>query len=281
MTTFEDNIDTALKRLRARLFHQLEPTAWTKNGLSPLNRVITFAILFSVAITIVDSEPLILAGREDFFEALETALAVLFSIEYLARIWVSGADPKYGPGLAGRLRYMRSPTALLDLLALTPLVLTTVGGEAYLLRLFRLVRVFRLAKLGRYSRAFKLLVNAVHARRFELQVSAAFALLMLLITSTLLYLVEGGTQPEEFGSIPRAMWWSVTTLTTVGYGDVYPHTVLGKILGGLTAIISIGFIAMPTGILAAAISDALQQRHKTHPADAAEKNAIKLTDSAL
>jgi voltage-gated potassium channel len=83
---------------------------------------------------------------------------------------------------------------------------------------------------------------------------------LLLISSTFLYLVEGDAQPEAFGSIPRAMWWSIATLTTVGYGDVIPVTALGRVFSGVTAIIGIGLIAMPTGILAAAFSDGLERR---------------------
>lgn len=88
--------------------------------------------------------------------------------------------------------------------------------------------------------------------------SLGLATLLLLVSSTMLYLIEGAHQPETFGSIPRTMWWSIATLTTVGYGDVYPVTPLGKIFAGMTAVTGIGLIAMPTGILAAAFSDAIQ-----------------------
>ena len=117
---------------------------------------------------------------------------------------------------------MRSPAAVLDLLALAPLLFVFIGSEAYLFRLFRLLRVLRLAKLGRFSTAWEHVGQAVSSRRYELIMSAALALLLMLISSTLLYLVEGQAQPATFGSIPRAMWWSICTLTTVGYGDATP-----------------------------------------------------------
>lgn len=135
-----------------------------------------------------------------------------------------------------------------------------LGNEAFLLRMFRLIRIIRVARLGRFSSALQAINEAVHARRFELMMSFAIASMLLLLSSTLLYIVEGGIQPETFGSIPRAMWWSVATLTTVGYGDVYPVTTIGRIFAGLTAITGIGLIAMPTGILASAFSDAIQKR---------------------
>ena len=133
-----------------------------------------------------------------------------------------------------------------------------------LLRLFRLVRILRLAKLGRFSLAMRHLSQAVSERRVELLLSLMLAAFVLVFAAAGMYALEGASSPEAFGSIPRAMWWSVCTLTTVGYGDIYPHTVPGKILGGLTATAGIGLIAMPTGILAAAFSDAFQRARIRH-----------------
>lgn len=245
---------------RRRLYQQLEPAAWSASGLSPVNRGVAVAIVCSVAFALAGSEPLIVTGHEHLFDAVEFWFGALFGVEYLARLWTSAENPKYGGGLFGRLRYMRSPAAVLDLLALSPLLISAIGGEAYLLRLLRLLRVLRLAKLGRFSHAISAIAAAVRSRRFELTASVCVALLMLLVSSTLMYLVEGGDQPEAFGSIPRAMWWSIATLTTVGYGDAVPMTVLGRLLAGATAVTGIGLIAMPTGILAAAFSDAMQAR---------------------
>jgi voltage-gated potassium channel len=246
--------------LRRRLYEQLDPRARERPGLSPLNRAIVAAILLSVLTAVLDSEPEVAAGREALFSRIELVLGSLFVVEYLARLWTAAESPRYGPGLRGRLRYVLSAAALLDLVALTPVIFTAIGAEAYVLRLFRLVRVLRLARLGEFSDAMALLAKAVHSRRHELTLSVAIAILLLLATSTLLYIVEGEAQPESFGSIPRAMWWSIVTLTTVGYGDVYPRTVAGKMLAGITAVTGIGLIAMPTGILAAAFSEAMRHR---------------------
>ena len=158
------------------------------------------------------------------------------------------------------LRYALTPVAIFDFLAVMPLFLTILGSEAYILRLLRLMRIMRLAKLGRYSAAAKAIGKAINSRRHELVVSLFAGVLLMLVAATCLYIAEGATQPEAFGSIPRAMWWAIATLTTVGYGDTYPVTAIGKVFAGLTAIIGIGLVAMPAGILAAAFSDVLQKQ---------------------
>jgi voltage-gated potassium channel len=137
-----------------------------------------------------------------------------------------------------------------------------------LLRIFRLLRILRLARLGRFSVAMRHLSQAVIDRREELLLSLMLAVFILVFSAAGMYLLEGDNDPQAFGSIPRAMWWSVCTLTTVGYGDICPHSVAGKILGGLTSIAGIGLIAMPTGILAAAFSAAFQRTRTPRQGDA-------------
>jgi voltage-gated potassium channel len=253
---------------RRRLYMALEPAERRVPGLSPLNRFVMIAIVLSVAVAIAESEPEVHRFSPALFNVLEIVFGALFFVEYLTRLWVASEDPRYGNGIGGRIRYAITPAAVVDLLAITPLVLSTVGAEAYVLRLLRLVRVLRLARLGRFTEATRALSHAVRSRRYELFLSVGVAFFVLLLTSTLMYLVEGANQPDAFGSIPRSMWWSIATLTTVGYGDVVPLTILGRILGGVTAITGIGLIAMPTGILAAAMSDAIQARRRTEDAEA-------------
>ena len=251
-----------MNELRHKLYVALEPTRHGKSGLSALNRLIVLVIVLSVAFAVLESEPSIHDLAPRLFTDLEFGFGIFFLVEYVARLWVAPEIPGYSGGMRGRLRYAMTPAALLDLLAVAPLFVTAVTGEAYVLRTLRLVRVLRLAKLGRFTTASRALSAAVHARRYELLVSIAVAGFILLLTSTLMYLVEGHEQPEIFGSIPRSMWWAISTLTTVGYGDAVPATLLGRVLGGITAVTGIGLIAMPAGILAAAMSDALQARRR-------------------
>jgi voltage-gated potassium channel len=247
-------------RWRRQLFLAFHPSPGSKAGLSTLNKIILGCILASVSVAVLETEPMISDGRETLFFGAELAVTTIFLTEYLLRLWVCVEDPNYGNGLTGRLRYAVSPHAIFDLIALSSLLSPAIGTEAFLLRLLRLLRILQLAKLGRYSKAMSAIILAVHSKRFELITSFAIACLLLLVSSAMLYLAEGDAQKDSFGSIPRAMWWSVATLTTVGYGDVYPHTILGKIFAGITAVTGIGLIAMPTGILASAFSEVMSQR---------------------
>jgi voltage-gated potassium channel len=246
--------------LRASLHRQLAPEAWPGPGLSPLNRLVCGMIVVGGAFAILETEPEVLAAAPaGLFVFVEAFFALLFLAEYLTRVWVAGEDPRYAGGL-GRLRYARTPMAVVDLLAVAPYSLLAGTTDAFLLRVARLLRILRLARLGRFSQALRLFGVAVRSRRYELGLSAGLAMLILIFSSTLMYALEGESQPDAFGSIPRALWWSVATLTTVGYGDVYPVTVGGKLLAGVTAISAIGLIALPAGILAAAFSDAFRRQ---------------------
>jgi voltage-gated potassium channel len=267
--------------LRRQLYQALEPSEHRGPGLSRLNLFIVAVIVVSVAFAVIESEHDFYDQSPALFHWIEFGFSIVFLVEYVARLWVAPEDPRYRGGFRGRLRYALTPGALLDLLAVTPLIIHAVGGEAYILRLLRVVRVLRLAKLGRFTVATRALSEAVHARRYELMISVGVALFILLLTSTLMYIVEGHQQPEVFGSIPRSMWWAIATLTTVGYGDAVPVTALGRVLGGITAATGVGLIAMPTGILAAAMSDAIHtRRHAEHKEALAAKDAARRAEPA-
>lgn len=246
--------------IRGRVHRQLDPTI-RLDGLSPLNLCLAVLIVLAVVACLLETEPTLSIGRERLFRVLELGFAITFALEYLARIWIAAEGVEPADAWRARWRWVRSPWAIVDVIAFVPALLGGLG-PAYLLRMFRLARILRLAKLGRFSKAWSLLSDAVSSRRYELMLTVVAALFVLIVSATLLYAVEGPAQPEEFGSIPRALWWSVVTLTTIGYGDVYPITTIGKILTGITAVIGVGLIATPAGIIAAALSDALQKQKR-------------------
>ncbi|MDX5376443.1 MAG: ion transporter [Halomonas sp.] len=246
--------------LRERLHRQLTPGAWPDSGLSPINRVVCVLILLASLMAVIETEPTLRQAAPDLFFAIEAVFVALFLAEYGCRLYAAGEEPRYR-GISGRIRYVFSFWALIDLLAILPFFLAFLPfNNVFLLRMMRVMRILRLARLGRFSRAWSALAEALHARSYELLLSVGVAGLLLLISAACLYVVEAADQPEAFGSVPRALWWSIATLTTVGYGDVTPITPLGKVFAGITAVAGIGIIAMPTGILAAAFSDVFQSK---------------------
>jgi voltage-gated potassium channel len=251
------------EHVRRRVYRQIEPQARTQ-GLSLTNKVLVALIIAATALAIAETEPMLIRAYGRAFTLAEYALGSIFAAEYAVRLWTAPErDPTRTP-LRSRLGFIFSPAAIADLIAVGSSFMVVGTSGALLLRWVRLARIVRLAKLGRMSRALDHIVEAVLSRRDELLLSLVASLSLIVLAATALYLAEGAIQPAKFGSIPRALWWSVATMTTIGYGDVYPITPLGKVLASITGILSIGLIAMPTGILAAAFSDGMDRHRRAN-----------------
>lgn len=244
--------------LRRRIHRQLEPAVWPGKGLSPTNLFLVVTIVFATLVAILRTEPLIEAGRVRWFDAADLCLGTLFVLEYGLRIWSAGEDPRFR-GVSGRLRYAVAPAALIDLAVIVATFAPMLASGLVSLRMLRVITIVRFARLGRFSSALRHLTQAVSERRDELLLTVLLGFALIVCGATAMWLAEGDAQPDKFGSIPRAMWWAAVTLTTIGYGDVYPVTILGKVIAVAVAIGGIGLIAMPAGILAAAFSDAIQR----------------------
>ena len=233
----------------------LLPSATSKSTI--LERVISYIILLSVLTLVLETEPTLSQPFKQYFSQAEFIFLTIFSFEYIVRLSLSVVRPEY-QGLKGRLKYMISPFALIDLVAILPSLLAGLLPDLMLIRLVRLVRMMRIAKLIKSNRALTAFFIACRASGSQLAASLMATLLMLFVGAVLLYVAESEAQPEAFGSIPRAMWWSMATLTTVGYGDTYPVTVLGKLLASMVAILGISVVALPAGIIAANFSKQLE-----------------------
>jgi voltage-gated potassium channel len=254
------------------VWRELDVEARPGQPISLSNKLIMAAIFISVAAVVLESEPTIRTLAPDLFRTLEFAFGCLFVVEYLARVWCK-AERREFAGPFGRLKYMLTPVALIDLLAILPFLLQLAaipiaGPYFYILRLLRVLRLLTLARAGPFTSAAREVWESIAERRHELVFTSMIAFAMMVGAAALLYVAEREGQPEAFGSIPRAMWWAIATLTTVGYGDVYPVTTMGKIFAGLISLSGVGLVAMPAGIFASALSHAYQERkaHRQHEA---------------
>ena len=193
------------------------------------------------------------------FHLFELISVAVFSAEYVLRVWSCTEDPKYAHPVRGRLRYLVSPLALIDLLAVLPVYLVFfVNLRGLDLRFLRVVRLLaRVVRLSRYFSSLRTLGRVIQTKRGDLLAVVSVLFLLLVMTSSLMFFAEHEAQPEEFASIPKAMWWSIITLTTVGYGDIFPVTAAGRFLAGLIAIVGIGLFALPAAILGSGFMEEL------------------------
>jgi voltage-gated potassium channel len=211
-------------------------------------------ILASVAVVVLDSMAAVHQQHGRWLKGLEWFFTIAFTIEYIARLSC----------VRHPWRYARSFFGIIDLLAILPTYLAVLVPEMHSLidvRLLRLLRLFRLLRLTAYVHEFGALYRALHASRRKIAVFLAFVLLLTMIMGTLMYVVEG---PEHgFTSIPMGVYWAITTLTTVGFGDVTPHTDLGRFIASLMMLMGWGTLAVPTGIVSAELVAHHTQREPT------------------
>jgi voltage-gated potassium channel len=208
-------------------------------------------ILLNILAVVLESVLGIRKNYQQAFNYIEIFSVIIFSIEYLFRIWSITENEKYKNPVSGRLRYLFSFYSIIDLVAIVPAYIPLfIGLDTRVVRGIRILRLFRILKLSRYNKAFTHLKYVIQSTKEQLAISLFAVLMLLVISSTLMYYVENEAQPEAFSSIPATMWWGVATLTTVGYGDVYPITETGKLMAGIIAILGVGLFALPAGILA-------------------------------
>ena len=252
------------KGLRYRLYQQMVPEARLR-GISATNMLIVTLVLLSFLFLALETEPTLNSQPEwrAVFRVFNIFVVAAFALEYVLRVVVAGLDPQYA-GIGGRLKYMTRFYSIADLLAFLPELIVMVLGLGIPLIALRVLRLFRLIKIARFVPAFDIFGAAVQRAGMQLLTALAMALVLVYVSAVALYFVEGvgGERQESFASIPRAIWWAIATLTTVGYGDVYPVTPLGRMFASVIAIAGIGVVALPAGVFASAFSDELRERQE-------------------
>ena len=227
-----------------------------------VNVLLMLLIMANVIAVILASDSVIYAQMQGFFDDFEMFSIIVFSMEYLSRIWICVEDPQYQSPIKGRLKYMVSPMAVVDLVAVLPFYLGIFFSIDT--RFLRVLRLFRIFKLSRHFSAMSVLLTVIKNELATL-ISAIFIMLVLVVLASAgMFMVERSVQPEAFGTIPRAMWWATITLTTVGYGDVIPITIAGKVLGVFITILGVGMAALPAGIIASGFTREVNKRRDTY-----------------
>ncbi|MFD1696669.1 cyclic nucleotide-gated ion channel [Roseibium aestuarii] len=247
--------------VKKTLYSILENTGRHRRLARIVSRSLVGLIILNVVLAVLETEQSLDVHIGSIADWVQTLSGFVFLTEYLARLYVADLHPplrRYGP-LGSRWRYALQADAIIDLAAALPLLLVLVLPNTAV-TLVVLLRLSRFLKLARYSPALRSLFSAIASERHALVGSSVIIFGVILTAATLMYLLEHEAQPEAFASIPSALWWAISTVTTVGYGDVVPRTDLGRVVGGVVMLVSYGLLALPVGIIASAFSREIHSR---------------------
>lgn len=258
------------QRARKRVYDILEIARPGDTASRIVDIVLICLIFLNVILVMADTFelPPVIATAAGW---VENVSVVIFSVEYILRVWTaSEMFPELSPFRA-RLKYIRSFQALIDLISLLPYFVTFISANLIVLRMFKVLRLLRVFKVNRYTNALRD-IGMVFKKKASQLISSMFVVAFLMvIASVLMYDAEHDAQPDKFDNALSGMWWAIATLTTVGYGDIYPITVMGKIMSAVIALLGIGLVAVPTGIITAGFSEQIAEKNKI-------ANTAKTTD---
>lgn len=252
-------------RVRKRVWEILDTPADSDRASRVFDVAILILIVLNVLAVVLESIEYLHDRYVQLFYLFELFSVAAFTLEYAARIWSCVEDGQYRDPILGRLRYAGRFMSIVDLVAFLPFYLPFVGVDLRFVRLLRTIRIVRLLKIGRYYASLKLIGSVCSAKKEELVMTSCVMVTLLVISACVMFHCEHAAQPDKFSSIPATMWWSVSTLTTVGYGDVYPITPLGKVFAAIISVLGIGMFALPTGILGSGFVEEIQKRRREHP----------------
>jgi voltage-gated potassium channel len=251
---------SAINTWRNAAYGMLEGRLENHPGFKLISRFIISLIILNVLAVILESNRVLYEHYREVFNAFELFSVTIFTIEYLARAWVSAENSKYAglPNWRARIAYLLSPMALVDLLAVAPFYLALLIPID--LRFLRLFRLLRLIKLSHYFDGLQVFLTVLRRESAAMAAALLTMLILIVVSACLMFMLETAAKPGHFESIAQAIWWAVVTLTTVGYGDITPITFAGKLLGIVIMLLGVGCMALPAGILAARFSEELRSR---------------------
>ncbi len=249
-----------LANLRHRLYGILEHGPIGDRLGRATGQLIVALIVVNLVVVVLESLPAYALRYGALFRAIELVSLIVFTIEYALRVWVAVEHAPYRQMKKrdARLKFMLSPFGLIDLFAVLPFWLAFVAPAD--LRIVLIFRIIRFLKLARYSPGMRSLLAALYAERRALYGCLVILLGATLVAATAMHLVERDVQPQKFGTIPDAMWWALVTLSTIGYGDVVPLTIPGKLVAAATVVAGLVMMALPVGIVATAFANEVHRR---------------------
>ncbi|MCX7922701.1 MAG: ion transporter [Clostridia bacterium] len=251
------------RRLKVWVFNALEKDKHNGKIIGEaVSWFITGLIFLNIVAIVLESFEGLRNQYGAIFYGFEVFSVTVFTLEYILRIWTSEYKIREKTHLRSKIKYIFSPMAIIDLIAILPFYLHLMNFDLRFVRILRLTRLLRILKLTRYSNALKLVGRVLKSKKDELLLTVFMTFTLILIASILMYYLENDAQPDKFPNIPATLWWAVATLTTVGYGDVYPITNWGRLLSGIIAILGIGMVALPTAIISSSFMEVLSQRAK-------------------
>lgn len=248
------------RKLKQQIYKVIEVThhnGWLGKLFDIFMIVLIYLNVLAFTFETVDS---ISIPYKSYFNDFETFSVMIFTLEYLVRLWTCTLDDRYRHPILGRFKFALTPLSIVDFISIFPYYLFLFFPNLVFIRELHLLRLARLFKIGRYSESMRTLGRVIASKREDLfsTLSTVFALLM--ISSSLMYFAEHAAQPDRYPNIPASMWWGIITLTSVGYGDVAPVTPVGKLLGGIIAVLGLGLVALPTGIIASGFAEEVEKK---------------------
>jgi voltage-gated potassium channel len=250
-------------KTKRRIYQIIEKAAPGDKKSRTFDLCILTLICINIFAIILESHANIYAEYKLYFDVFEVVSVLVFSIEYLLRLWTAHIRFHEHNRLKAVLIQMKMPLTIIDLLAILPFYLPMIlPFDLRFLRLFRIARFFRILKLNRYSKALVFILQVLSKKKDVLLATMYIMGMTILMSAVFMFYAENGEQPENFSSITATLWWAVATLTTVGYGDIYPVTIVGKVLATVIAITGIGVVALPTGIISSGFIEELRD-HQT------------------
>jgi voltage-gated potassium channel len=223
--------------------------------------LLSLLIFFNVVAAVLETDSGIFHSYGAILDLFAIFSVLVFTVEYILRVWCCTENPEYLDPVRGRLKYMRTPMAIIDLLVILPLLVSPLllayPGVFSLIRFFR---IFWILKIGHYSRSLKTLGRVLLAKQGEMFTAFFIMFMLLILGSALIYFAEHDAQPTKFSSVLASMWWGIETMATIGYGDMVPITPLGKLIAGVVALLGVGLFALPAGFLASGFIEEVNRK---------------------